>query len=368
MAGKKSGGSRRRLGIRDIAERAKVSTTAVSYALNGTGRLDIRTRKRILKIAEKAGYRANPNARNLRRNSSGVLAISASLPTAMSGALPNMDYFFQIWHGSVASALERGYMLLLAPFGTEPNMLRNVPIDGGIVIDPVTDDPVAAHLREQDLPVVTIGRDLNRPADEEWWIDSPHAELAGEMFAQFRERGARRIGVILSSPRYAYSVAVRERYIEWIAETGGEAMFIEVDEVPTETAGYEAAMRLLTSTPPPDAIYASLDRLAIGALFAAEKLALRVPDELLLGAGSDGIITRTATVPITALDLQPDKLGRAAVSMLLDRVEHGIEPRQVIVPGRIQFRASTDRDSTAAARQSTSARTRKPQRPTAAGP
>lgn len=332
--------SRRRIGIRDIAERTNLSKAAVSYALNGTGRLDPDTRARVIEIARELGYRANPHARNLRRKSFGVLSVSASLPTAMSEALPGMDYFLRVWQGAVSSALERGYMLLLAPFGTRPKVLLDMPIDGGIVIDPVYGDPVSSHLEAQGLPVVLIGRDLKRPANKSWRVDSPHAELATETFAHFANRGARRIGLIQASGRYSYGVAVRMAYLDWIAASGGEPLIVEIDSAPTESAGYTAAMRLLESPNPPDAIYASLDRLAVGTLFAAERCGIDVPGQLLLGAGSDGI-TRTARVPITSLDLQPDKLGQTAVTMLIDRIEHNIEPREVIIPGSVQIRASS---------------------------
>src|SRR4051794_36157836 len=83
---KDTDGRPRRVSIRDIARAAKVSTTAVSYALNGTGRLDERTRLRVIEIADQIGYRRNPNARNLRRERSGVLAIATSVPPGMASA------------------------------------------------------------------------------------------------------------------------------------------------------------------------------------------------------------------------------------------------------------------------------------------
>lgn len=331
---------RRRIGIRDIAERTSLSKTAVSYALNGTGRLDPETRARVIEVARELGYRANHHARNLRRRSFGVLSISTSLPTAMSEAVPGMDYFLRVWQGAVSKALERGYMLLLAPFGTRSKALLDMPIDGGIVIDPVYGDTVSSRLEAQGLPVVLIGRDLKRPANKSWRVDSPHGELATETFAHFASRGARRVGLIQASGRYSYGIAVRAAYLDWIAASGSEPLIVEIDSAANESAGYTAAMRLLESPDPPDAIYASLDRLAVGALFAAERCGIDVPGKLLLASGSDGI-TRTARVPITSLDLQPDKLGQTAVTMLIDRIEHHIKPCEVIIPGSVQIRESS---------------------------
>lgn len=335
-------GRPRRIGIRDIAAEAGVSKTAVSYALNGTGRLDPKTRERILEIARRLGYRANPNARNLRRQSFGVLAFATSLPPELSEFLPGMDYFMRVWQGAMSEALERGYMMLLIPFGAKPGALRNMPIDGGIVLDPQAGDQMVGHLEAQNLPVVLIGRDTGRQDHESYYVDSPHADLALEVFEHFLEQGARSIGLIQAPRRYAFSIAVRDAYLEWTAARGKKPCIIEIDGPTTELAGYAAARRMLDRPDRPDAIYASLDRLAAGTLLAADHCGIKIPRDLLLAAGSDGI-TRITRVPITALDLRPDQLGRSAVNMLIERIEHGIAPCRTIIPGEIAARQSTSR-------------------------
>lgn len=329
--------------IRDIAREANLSTTAVSFALNGTGRLDEETRKRVLKIAERTGYRANANARNLRRKTTGVLAIAASLPTGIISALPNMDYFMSIWQAAMTAALRRGYMLLLVPFGTKPSAFAEVPIDGGIVIDPVTNDPLVRYFESQNLPTVMVGRDIGREATAGWWVDNDHVGLTRTVLDHLWERGARRIGMIMTSPNYFYSAAARKVYEEWAAERNMKPLLSEVLKAPTESAGYEAALRMLDAAEAPDAIYTSLDRFAVGALFAAAKRALSVPEELMIVAGDDGSAARTAQVPLTALDLAPEELGRLATNILLDRIEGKVAPRCTIVPGILRPRASTDR-------------------------
>jgi DNA-binding LacI/PurR family transcriptional regulator len=330
----------RRIGIREIAEEAGVSKATVSYALNGTGRLDPTTRERVAAIARQLGYQANPNARNLRRKAFGTLSMSISIPSEMSDTLPSMDYFMRVWQGAMSAALERGYMMLLTPFGVTPEMLCNMSVDGGIVVDPLVGDPLVAYLDAHGLPAILIGQDEERSEHKDWIVDSPHGALATTVLEHFHERGARRIGFIQSPHRYAFGMAAREAYLHWIARTGEQPIIVEVGGATTELAGYEAAKQMLESPERPDAIYASLDRLAVGALLAADQHGLSVPKDLLIAAGSDGV-TRTSRVPITALDLKPALLGRTAVSMLIDRIEHNIEPRRVIIPGELVMRDST---------------------------
>lgn len=337
------GSKPRRIGIKEIAELANVSKTAVSTALNGTGRLDPQTRARIVEIAKQHGYQPNAAARSLRGKSFGALAVFASVPATMSEVISTTDYFTRLWHGAVTTALERGYMLLLAPFGTGPDLLGNMPIDGGIVIDPIRNDPIVKHLDARGLPSVLIGRALEASPQHHFTVDSPHGALAGEMFDHFRDRGAERVGLIVASQQYAYNVDVKRAYLDWTKASGQEPILITLDGAPLESAGYTAAQQLLSGKHRPDAIYASLDRLAVGTYFAAREMQLSVPDDLLIAAGTDGAVTRTAPIAITALDLHPDALGRNAVEMLIDQIEQEAEPRTLIVPGDIAFRESTHR-------------------------
>ncbi|WP_162408843.1 LacI family DNA-binding transcriptional regulator [Acuticoccus sediminis] len=343
MPGRGSRQPGRRVGLKDIARAADVSPAAVSYALNGTGRLEEGTRQRIIGIAKALGYRANANARNLRRRTSGVLTIAASVPPGLASMLPAMDYVMAIWQAAAAASLKRGFMLLLLPFGVESGELAGIPVDGGIVVDPVKDDPLLRHFARTDAPVVTIGRDLARPAEASWWVDNDHDALVTMALEHLRSRGARRVGAVLAGTGYAYTLAYRRAYEAWCASVGQAPMLVAVDEPATESAGYNAATGLLDRCDPPDAIFASLDRFAVGALFAAAARGLAVPDDLMIVSGNDGVATRSATVPVTALDLSPAELGRIAVDMLIDRIEGADAPRHVIVPGHLEPRASTAR-------------------------
>ncbi|MCF3933082.1 LacI family transcriptional regulator [Acuticoccus sp. M5D2P5] len=334
---------RKRVGIKDIARIAKLSPAAVSYALNGTGRLDSETRKRVIAIANELGYRANINARHLRGKTSGLLAVAASVRRGQSATHSGMDYIMSIWQSAAAAALERGYMLLLLPLGIGADELSSVPLDGGIVIDPIVRDPLIDDFNALELPVVTIGQDVSRAAADTWWVDNDHAALTRLVLEHLTDKGAERIGAILTSSTYAYSDTAREVYERWGAERGMSLNYVTIDETPTESAGYNAALKMLTTRPgAPDAIYALIDRFAVGTMFAAAAVGYVVPRDLMIVSGNDGVATRSSTVPITAANLGTEALGRNAVSMLIDRVEGTPTRQHVVVPSHLEIRRSTE--------------------------
>lgn len=110
----------------------------------------------------------------------------------------------------------------------------------------------------------------------------------------------------------------------------------------TEDGGFEAAISLLDAPDPPDAIYAALDRLAIGVLLAANARNVDVPGRLRVAACTDSAAAQAARPPLTTLGLNPEWIGREAVGVLIDIVE-GVEaePRHRIVPTRVIEREST---------------------------
>ena len=79
-----------------------------------------------------------------------------------------------------------------------------------------------------------------------------------------------------------------------------------------------------TSPDPPDAIYATLDRLALGVLLAAEGKGVRVPEDLRIAGCTDSEASRAARPALTALSLNPERIGREAIELLIELIEHGV--------------------------------------------
>jgi LacI family transcriptional regulator len=64
--------------IKDVADRAGVSVTSASYAINGKGTISEATRKRVLIAAEELNYHPNAFARNLKKQRSGTIGVSSA--------------------------------------------------------------------------------------------------------------------------------------------------------------------------------------------------------------------------------------------------------------------------------------------------
>jgi DNA-binding LacI/PurR family transcriptional regulator len=333
-----------RVGIKDVARVAGVSVTTVSHALNGKGRLPEETRERVRRVALELGYRPSTTARNLVVRRTGLIGLTVSQAEGVPFALSDFAYFSQLMSAAATAAIERGYALVLSPPAADRDGWLGVDVDGAIIVDPVRDDPLVHSLHRARVPVVTTGRVTGAPSRDPW-VDNDHAAGTRSVLDHLARRGARRIALVTSPPVTSYTIDSEAAYRAWCGERDCEALVAYAREDLTEGAGYVAASELLGLREPIDGVYATLDRLALGTLLAAEARGIRVPDDLLVVGNTDSDAARLATPALTALNLHPDEIGRRAVELLADIIE-GIGPpltRSVTVPTRIIARASTRR-------------------------
>jgi DNA-binding LacI/PurR family transcriptional regulator len=335
----------RRVGIREVASAAGVSVTTVSHALNGKGRLPEETRERVRRVAGELGYRPSRIARNLVGGRTGLLGLSVSQPGGLPFALSDFAYFAHLMAAATSEAMSRGYALVLTPPDRGLGASAGVAVDGAIIVDPVAGDPAIEELRAAGTPLVTTGRLLGTSDGGAPWVDNDHVAGARTVLEHLARRGARRIVLMTSPTVMSYTLDVETAYRAWCAERGAEPLVVHAREDLTESAGYEVASALLAGPHPPDAIYASYDRLAFGTLLAAQARGVRVPDDLLIVmTATDSRAAQSARPSLTSLNLHPDEIGRQAAELLVDLVE-GREPAlpHRIVPTRIVARGSTRR-------------------------
>jgi DNA-binding LacI/PurR family transcriptional regulator len=343
------------VGIREVAERAGVSITTVSHALNGKGRLNERTRVRVREIAEQLGYRPNAVARNLAGGRSGLIGLAIAQTLDSQFAISDFAYYAQLLSAATTAAVDQGYALVLAS-GTKETAWSRLWLDGLIVVDPISEDPLCAEFRARGVPVVTAGRVPEHP--DGFWIDLNHFEATPAILNHLAARGAERIALVGTGPITTYATDTREAYELWCEQHRQEPMIAVARQDLSESAGYDATLKLLRRAKPPDAIYAMMDRLALGALLAAKARGLSVPEQLQIAGCTDSEAAKMANPALTSIVVPAERIGREAVAMIATLIEGGEPPaRHVWVPTRILPRGSTrkkvivKRDARAPARQ-----------------
>ena len=332
--------------IKDVAAAAGVSPTTVSHALSGKGRLPESTRRRIAAVAEELGYRPNAAARNLVSGKSGLLGIVVSSSEDNPFGLGDFDYFIQLLSAATGAAVEWGRALVVEGLRSGQDAFGQVDLDGAIVVDPVSDDLLLDALDAAGVPVVTTGRRDGPPGAgrPDCWVDNDHYGATESVLDHLVGQGARRVGLVTTAPVTSFVRDAVAGYEDWCAQHGQKPLIATVEGPINEGSGSRAAGELLDLPEPPDAIYATLDQLALGALLAARERSLDVPGQLMVAGCTDSHASAWADPPLTAVTLNPEEIGRSAVASLIGLIEGGEEvPEPVIVPTGILERQSTAR-------------------------
>ena len=331
-------------GIQEVAEKAGVSITTVSHALSGKGRIAPATRERIQRIAADLAYVPHASARNLAARKTGLLGLAVSQAAEQSFAFTGFAYFMHLMGEATKAALEHGYALVLVPPADNGgDRFESLQLDGAVIIDPVQHDPLVTGLRARSIPFVTTGR-VPDGLDDDYWVDNDHVAGTHAMLQHLERAGARRIALLTARPFPSYALDAITAYEDWSAHRGTDPLIVVSGGDLTESQGYTAASELFDLTQPPDAIYATIDTLALGALRAAHVRGLSIPDDVSIASCTDNEALRTADPPLTALNLHPNEIGRRATEMLIALVD-GHEPPEahLTVRSRVAPRASTRR-------------------------
>jgi len=111
---------------------------------------------------------------------------------------------------------------------------------------------------------------------------------------------------------------------------------------PKIEAGYAAALKMIDSAEPPDALFTVNSLLAAGALQAIRERNLSIPDDIAL-VTFDETTWASLVQPAITLMAQPTyEIGKTAAELLLQRVVDPTRPtRQVILKGQLLVRGSS---------------------------
>lgn len=337
--------------IQDVAARAGVSKTAVSFAFNQPEHLNEATRERILLAATELGYRPSPIARRLATRRTDQIGLVLPQPTHDAFANAFMP---ELLRGIGDVCDERGMSLVIVPpaGGSLKRAVEAALVDGLILLGLAPDHPELAIARRAGLPVVALDVDGWGEADVVGIDDVGGSREAAEHLYRL---GHRDIGVVLIAEHPDAALdelngisgrrlsGITDGFEAGCAESGGEAVRMRVLSAPVSEEGGRAAFAELAEVGLPTAILTITDMTAIGVLNAAADAGVRVPDDLSV-VGFDDIPAASWTTPRLTTVHQPIReKGRMAARRIIDltRQTDGQGPTTERLEAHLVVRAST---------------------------
>lgn len=305
------------MNIRDIAVLAEVSTATVSRVINGDPHVSDETRAKVMEVVELTGYRPNLAGKALyapKRNKVLVL-----LPTIQN------PYYSRMLQGVEQSASFHGFDTLVAITHRDPEVEKRYfslaatnQVCGVITFTYAsTDEEILNYNKE--FPIVQCGASSSTVSCA--CIDNIQASYEATKY--LIALGNKRIAFFKGPYGRPYEIE-RESGYRYAMMDSGLAIRREYI-LPCEytyTDGFNCCNELMNLPEPPTAIFALFDIAAAGAIKKLLKLGY-VPGKDIDVMGFDGtFISGMCSPDITSIEQPGYELGKAAFSLLLEKIEH----------------------------------------------
>lgn len=337
-----------RITISEIAKRAGVSKTAVSFAFNDPTRLPSETVQRIMHIANEAGYVPNPVARSLTSKRTGNIGLL--FPQPMADVLGN-PYMLELLRGIGSVCDADGYTIMLVPptLGSMRQAVSSAAVDGFLTIGLEHYKSTVRLLDQREIPYVMVD---SEPYPSAPCVNIDDTSGSYDAMKYVLEQGHRQITILgIESGKFGeyelYVGTLHNRitgYRAALAEFGldidGESVRL-IECACTREGGAQAFAQCFDSTHSPTVIVAMADIIALGALEAAAQQGIRVPEALSIIGFDDIALTRWTSPPLTTVHQPVFEKGEYATRLLLARlagdvsVEHHVLPTTLVVRGSV---------------------------------
>lgn len=335
--------------LKDIAEKAGVSISAVSKALQGSSEIPDETASKITKIANELGYHPNNSARSLRLGKSMRIGV----------IVPNNGYSYnQVLNGIDAAIRKYGYTSVLINSQDDPELeksaireLLSMPVDGIIAVP-----NYMSNYDSLRIPIVFISRypyyplpDVpSRPADESYVITNDYMGqklAAAHMISccgenQFLLLGSNDLNSVAGIKERirleGYRAALQEANLPYHPDR----VIFGADSL---TNAYALCMDLCQKAKPPFGLCVTNDYIAIGIMRAIYASGLRIPEDVSVIGFDDFDISEYLNPPLTTVHCSRYSLGSHAVHQIMDLLSNkGLKQtiRTVLQP-ELVIRSST---------------------------
>jgi LacI family transcriptional regulator len=313
---------KRKITLKQIARELDVSISTVSKSLRNSLEIGEETRLKVQAFAKFYNYKPNNIALSLKNRK--TKSIGIIIPEIV-------HYFFStVINGIEQVANENGYSVVIClsddSFDKEVlnmEMLANGSIDGFIMsLSKETQYKGDFHhiteVINQGMPVVMFDRVTNDILCDKVIIDDKAA--AYEAVQSLIDNGRKKIALVTTVDYVSVGKLRTDGYEKALLDNGlpfNEDLIIKIEDVDT----CEITISQLLHDRAFDAIFAVNELFAVTIIKTANKMGLKVPEDLAVIAFTDGIISKYSTPSITTVSQNGEKMGNKAAKMLIERLE-----------------------------------------------
>lgn len=324
--------------IYDVSRLSGVSIATVSRAFSDPGRVRENTRRKVFEAAEILHYSPNAIARAMARQRTDKIAFLI----CKEGATILDEFYAGICNGIMGETNRSDYELVIstaADWDLASNTSKNKQVEG-VILGGNAKPELVAELQSRNLAVVLVN---NRMAG----FDIPCVvsdEYGGVRLAleHLISRGHRRIAMLAG--RFSPYI-LNERYRAFLETARTHGLPADPGLIrmcgPTVESAAEAAVELLDRPDRPTAVFGTNDAIAAGAMKAARRLGLRVPEDVVVTGIDDSNACGMLEPELTSVHIDCRRMGELSVERLQALLAGEADvPRLTVVPAELRVRGS----------------------------
>lgn len=336
---------RQKTNVTDVAKAAGVSVATVSRAFNLPHLVREEVREKVIAVAKKMGYSANPSAKALRLQKTHIIG----------AVIPTLDYsiFARLVHGFEEKVTAAGYSVFVLTTGFDNSTMfetvRTLVERGAealLLVGRIDDERLREYLLEKQIPCVTTYSYTN---DENFPSIGFDNYAASKQMVEFLIRlGHRRMVMIAGPTKGNDRQQSRIQAFEDTLKAHGIREGSHVIEKSYGSAvfrGAEAMRQIRGEYPEATAIVCNSDIFAFSAIAECRRMGLRVPEDISISGFDDDDYTTIFEPPLTTIAVPAPEMGEHAAQSLIN----ALNLQRKIMPIRLETKLVV-RDSTSVPR------------------
>ncbi|MEH7081294.1 catabolite control protein A [Neobacillus drentensis] len=327
--------------IYDVAREANVSMATVSRVVNGNPNVKPVTRKKVLEVIERLGYRPNAVARGL----------ASKKTTTVGVIIPDISniFFAELARGIEDIATMYKYNIILSNSDQNKdkelhllNTMLGKQVDGLVFMGGnITADHVE-EFEKSPVPIVLAGSIEESNTIPSVNID--YEEAVYDSIREFIEKGHKNIAFVVGPLHEPKNTIKKLRgYQRALQESGiayNEELIVEGDY--TYDSGIEAIERLLEVSARPTAILVGSDEMALGVVHGAEDKGYKIPEDFEVITSDNTRLSLMVRPQLTTIVQPLYDIGAVAMRLLTKLMnKEKVSDQIVVLPHRIEHRRST---------------------------
>lgn len=324
--------------IGEIARELGVSTTTVSRAISGKGRISQATRERVKVFVEQHDYSPNALAKGLAKSKTYNLGLV--IPGEFDTS--EVPFFGACVNGICEMASAYNYDIVISITNGDDltqmhRQIANRKVDGVILSRAVTGSAAQRFLREKNVPFVVIG-----PVDdpEVISVDNRNREASRELTGILLMKGIHKLALFGGSERYRVTHSRYQGYLDAHIMQGREAdpelIFMDVDNDIKAMKFVEKSLEAGV-----DGIVCMDEAICNMTLSCLREKGIQIPEEIKLASFYDSKQLEHNMPPVTSLRFDAKGLGINACCALLELLGENVEQERRPLNYQVILREST---------------------------